>query len=164
MKVFSPGEVAEQLNIKTATLRKYSILLEEAGYKIKRNSQNHRYYTDEDIITLRRIIANKNSDITLEEVINNVVSIHEHNTYINDTHNVVIAHNNEINELKEIIQKQTELIYELTKRLDQQEQRIKERDEKIVNMMNELLEEKKLLIEMQQKKSFFSRIFKREKT
>ncbi|NUJ33000.1 MerR family transcriptional regulator, partial [Pseudoalteromonas sp. 2103] len=71
MKVYSPSEIAELLDIKQATLRKYSIMLEEHGYKISRNSQNHRYYQDEDVITLRRVIDGKNSGVTLEEAIKN---------------------------------------------------------------------------------------------
>src|SRR5699024_9222829 len=111
MEAYSPAEVAQQLKIKPATLRKYSIMLEEQGYKIKRNSQNHRYYTDKDVMTIRRIIKSKKSDITLEEVIHNIITIHEHNAYTNVTKNDVITHdsvtsdvtNKDIEELKEMI-------------------------------------------------------------
>ncbi len=42
--------------------RKYSITLEERGYNIGRNCQNHRYYQDKDIITLHRVVSASKSD------------------------------------------------------------------------------------------------------
>ena len=168
MNVYSPAEVARQLKIRPATLRKYAIMLEEAGYKINRNSQNHRYFTDKDIVTLQRVIAGRNSGITLDESINNVVSIYKHNTYTNDTHNAIESVEQQ-SELMELIHKQNELIQELTKqlderdneimkRLDQQEQRINERDKQLMNTMNKMLESNKRLAEPE-KKGFFSRLF-----
>ena len=118
MKIYGPNEVAELLNIKPATLRKYSIMLEERGYKIERNSQNHRYYQDKDIITLRNIIRGKDSGVTLDESINNIISIDKHNSYTNDINNVVERDNNDIQEIKELVHNQNELIKELTTRLD----------------------------------------------
>ena len=35
MEIYSPDEVAKQLKIKPATLRKYAIMLEKEGYEIK---------------------------------------------------------------------------------------------------------------------------------
>jgi len=42
-------KVAEHLKIKTSTLRKYSILLENYGYVISRDYANNRIYTLEDV-------------------------------------------------------------------------------------------------------------------
>src|SRR5699024_12782168 len=75
MKFYSPNDVSTILQIKPATLRKYSSLLEKYGYKIERNTQNHRYYQDKDIITLRNIVSGSNSGDTLEETIKNVVQL-----------------------------------------------------------------------------------------
>src|SRR5699024_3373295 len=166
MEVYSPAEVAQQLKIKPATLRKYSIMLEEQGYKINRNSQNHRYYTDKDVMTIRRIITSKNSDVTLEEVIHNIVSIHEHNTYTNDTNNDVITHdivtsdvtNKDIEELKEMIllqskqiDLQSEIIANLSNKIDVHQKYIEEQQV-------ELLENKEV---ERNKRSFFKWLFHR---
>lgn len=174
MKVYSPAEVADLLGIKQPTLRKYSIMLEERGYNISRNSQNHRYYTDKDIITLRRIITGKNSGVTLEESINNVVSIDKHSTYPNAINNVDSSNRSDIQddiqELKEIVLKQNELIKVLTDKMDQQQEYIKnslnERDKILMRTMNELLENRKQIAaaqeeEKEKKKGFWSRLFKK---
>lgn len=166
MKIYSPSDIAELLDIKPATLRKYSIMLEEKGYKIHRNSQNHRYYLDKDIITLRRIITGRKSGITLDELINGIVDIEKDNTYTNAINNADNQDNNDIQELKELVHKQTEVIQEFSKRLDEQDKyianSIKERDKALLNAMNELLESKKQIAtaEEEPKKGFFARLFK----
>src|SRR5699024_8456987 len=114
MNVYKPSEVADLLKLKMPTLRKYSIMLEERGYKIERNSQNHRYYQDKDIIMLRRIISNKKGDVTLDEVINNVVQVKKGNSYTNDIDNTDTHNDTDIKGLKEMVHKQNELIRGLT--------------------------------------------------
>lgn len=155
MEIYSPDEVAKQLKIKPATLRKYAIMLEKEGYEINRNSQNHRYYTDKDVMTIRRIITGKNSDITLEDVIHNIVSVHEHNTTTNDIQNDVAPNNSDIDELKQMILEQgkqitaqTEFIKELSQRIDQQQSHIAKQE---ALLLMELEEDKK--------KGFFARLF-----
>lgn len=183
MKVYSPNEISKLLKINPATLRKYSIMLEERGYKIERNSQNHRYYLDKDIITLRRVITGRNNGITLDESVSRVVAMQEdkeqnnqeesllNNTYTNATNNTVIPYESVIQPLEkkidyqsEIIVKQNELIGELIKRLDKQDEYIKERDERLLKTIEEKLEEKKQLEapeeKEEKKKSFFARLFK----
>lgn len=162
MKVYSPEEAAKLLKVKQPTLRKYSIMLEQQGYKIERNSQNHRYYLDKDIITLRRVITGKDSGVTLQEAINNVVNIDKNNTYPNVINNGD-AHNN--SDIMELLQKQNELIKGLTERLDQQqeyiEKRLTERDRLLMDSLNEIRESKKQLAAAaeEEKKGFFARLF-----
>lgn len=155
MEIYSPDEVAKQLEIKPATLRKYAIMLEKEGYSINRNSQNHRYYTDKDVMTIRRVITGKNSDITLEEVIHNVVSVHEHNTTTNDIQNDVTPNNSDIDELKRMILEQgkqitaqTEFIKELSQRIDQQQSHIAKQEALLL-----------MGLEEDKKKGFFARLF-----
>jgi|SRR5690625_4339470 len=162
MNVYKPSEVADLLKLKMPTLRKYSIMLEERGYKIERNSQNHRYYQDKDIIMLRRIISNKKGDVTLDEVINNVVQVKKGNSYTNDIDNTD-THND--SDIKDMLHKQNELIKGLTKRLDEQQtyidQSIKERDRALMQSMNELLDNKKQ-IAAEKKKGFFGKLFNKK--
>lgn len=149
MKVYSPNDIATILQIKPATLRKYSSLLEKYGYEIARNSQRHRYYQDKDIITLRNVIAGTNSGDT--------------------------SNNSEIQELKQMIKEQSDMIYKqneamegLTKRLDEQQEYIKnsieERDRKLMQTMNEMQEAKKQIASDQEEekpKGFWKRLFNR---
>lgn len=174
MKVYSPNEISKLLKINPATLRKYSIMLEERGYKIERNSQNHRYYLDNDIITLRRIITGKNNGITIEKAIHNVINLEGDNAYTNDTNNAVIPYDsvmkrveNKIDNQNEMIHKQNELIGELLTRLDKQDEyinnSIKERDKLLLKAIDERLEAQKQIAsteEKEKKKGFFARLFK----
>ena len=165
MKVYSPSEIADLLNIKIPTLRKYSIMLEERGYKIERNSQNHRYYLDKDIITLRRVITARNSGVTLDEAIKNIVSIEKDNTYTNAINNTDTDNNDDIKELKEIIHKQNELIQTLTEKMDQQQnyinKRLNKHDEMLMKALNESLEAKKQITATEEKRRFFKKIFRK---
>lgn len=165
MKVYSPSDIASLLDINTATLRKYSIMLEERGYNIERNSQNHRYYHDKDIITLRRVITASKSGITLGEAINNIVSIGDDNTYTNVIDNAETPYNNDVKELKEIISKQNELIQRFAGQLDQQQNYINERldkhDELLMKSLRDSLEVKKQIAASEEKRSLFDRFFKR---
>lgn len=166
MKVYSPSEVAKLLELNTATLRKYSIMLEKQGYNIGRNSQKHRYYQDKDIITLRRVITARKSGITLEEAIKNVVKVQEDNTYTNVINNGYEANENVISELKEMIHKQNELIKGLADKLDEQQEyinkRLNERDGALMQAMNEILETKKQLAITHEKQGFFRRLFNKK--
>lgn len=167
MKVYSPSDIAELLNIKLPTLRKYSIMLEERGYNIERNSQNHRYYQDKDVITLRKVITASKSGITLDEAIRNVVSIEQHDTYTNDISNADTPNNSDIKELKELVYNQNELIKSLAVRLDEQQKyidkRLEERDRLLMQTMKETLEAKKQIASTEQqeekKKGFWSKLF-----
>lgn len=166
MKVYSPNEVAKLLELNTATLRKYSIILEKQGYNIGRNSQNHRYYQDKDIITLRRVITARKNGITLEEAIKNVVSMQQDNTYTNIINNGDDPNGNDIKELKEMVHKQNDLIKGLANKLDEQQEyinkRLNERDGALMQAMNEILETKKQLAIMHEKQGFFRRLFNKK--
>lgn len=50
---YSSIEVADHLSIKTSTLRKYSILLENYNYVINRDYANNRIYSEVDIKMLK---------------------------------------------------------------------------------------------------------------
>src|SRR5690606_25044153 len=112
--------------------------------------------------------------VTLEESINNVVSIDKHSTYPNAINNVDSSNRSDIQddiqELKEIVLKQNELIKVLTDKMDQQQEYIKnslnERDKILMRTINELLENRKQIAaaheeEKEKKKGFFARLFEK---
>lgn len=156
MKVYSPNDMAMILQIKPATLRKYSALLEQYGYQIERNSQNHRYYRDKDIIAIRNVIRGADGDVTLEESVQNVVKLQSGSEVTNDTNSGDIANDTAIQELKEMVQT-------LTDKVDQQQEYInnhlKERDRVLINTMNELMDSQKQIATSKEKKGFLARFF-----
>ncbi|GAB4074607.1 DUF3967 domain-containing protein [Barrientosiimonas marina] len=186
MKVYSPADMAVMLQLKPATLRKYSALLEQYGYKIGRNSQGHRYYRDEDIITLRNIISGNNSGVSLEQSVQNVVSMDQDSSMTNDINSDESLNDSDIEELKSMVQeqsdmisKQNELISQLSDRLDKQSEqlsqqqeyintRLEERDQALLQSMEDKLETKKQIAaaeesqEEKPKRGFFSRLFKKD--
>ena len=54
MKYFSAREVSQQIDVKPVTLRAWSKSLEDNGYKIFRDPQAGRMYSETDILALRR--------------------------------------------------------------------------------------------------------------
>lgn len=76
--LYSPGEVAEQLNIQSSTLRKYADVLEKEGYTFIKNERGHRKYRESDVIVFRKVINLKNdTDMTLENATKQIVSWHQ---------------------------------------------------------------------------------------
>jgi len=64
MKVYNVDNACSILKLKAPVLRKYSALLEDAGYTgIERNSSNARFYTDANIRILRELISYKDSGL-----------------------------------------------------------------------------------------------------
>lgn len=67
MAYHSPDEVTKMLKIKESTLRKYARLLEQSGYEIQKNAQGQRFYSDSDVMALRKFMTFKESGgMTLE--------------------------------------------------------------------------------------------------
>lgn len=172
MKVYSPSDIAELLHVKTATLRKYSILLEKSGYEFKKNARKQRYYSDDDVIMLRKLITFKNNGMTLDESVKSVMLWHKGNesevTSItlskSEMDNVTEHNKSDIDELKELVHKQNDMIGELSKRLDQQQEyidkRMNERDQLLLQRLDQSMEEQKKLINSEkEKKGLFDRLF-----
>lgn len=145
MKVYSPADIATQLKIKESTLRKYSLLLEEAGMKFQRNSQNQRWYSDNDVIALRKLVTLKNNgDMTLKECADAVFLWWKGNDIPQPspaTHSVPERHDSDIAELKNMVYKQNELIEALTIQMGKQQDYIKEslerRDRELLQAIRE---------------------------
>lgn len=171
MKVYNPSDISELLNVKESTLRKYSIMLEKAGYEFQKNSRKQRQYSDNDIITLRKLITHKNNGMTLEESVEGVVLWHKggetDNAVAHVTDNAEQRNKSDITELKQLIEKQNEMIGEMSKRLDQQQEyldkRLNERDQLLMQTLNESMETRKMIAaaEEKEKQSIWSKLFKK---
>lgn len=68
MAIYSPADIAKLLKVKEPTVRKYSLLLEEVGYKFKRNVSGQRWYEDKDVVALQKLVTFKhNGDMKLKD-------------------------------------------------------------------------------------------------
>src|SRR5690625_6727270 len=112
MKVYSPSDIASLLKVKESTLRKYSLLLENEGYSLQRNSQNQRWYSDNDVIALRKLVTLKNNgDMNLKECASAVYLWLKGDSV---TQSLTVADNateryaDDITELRELIHKRSE--------------------------------------------------------
>jgi|SRR5699024_4477158 len=76
MKLYSPSDIAGVLDVKVSIVRKYSIMLEKAGYEFQKNSRKQRFYTDDDVIALRKLVTFKDNGMALGESVNGVVLWH----------------------------------------------------------------------------------------
>lgn len=81
MKVYSPSEIAELIDIKESTLRKYCLLLEKSGISFQRNNRGQRWYNDNDVIMLRKFMTLRNNSderyIELKDMIHKQNEQHE---------------------------------------------------------------------------------------
>lgn len=145
MKVYSPSETAELLGIKTATLRKYSLLLEKHNYEIKRNSKRHRYYRDKDVMTLRSVIRGTSNGATLEESIKNVVNLEGHNNESNETNNARVPNTSDMQKIIEIMIKQGDQIAEQNNKIDKQSDYLIKQNELIGNLINRIDQQDKYI-------------------
>src|SRR5699024_3352686 len=176
MKVYSASDITALLDIKDSTLRKYCLMLEDKGYEFQKNNRDHRFFRDDDIITLRKFITLKNNGMSLEESAEGVVLWHKGNeeevtdvtVSQTDTRDVIERYNDDMTEMKDMMRQQNEIINELSAKIDKQqeyiEQSIKKRDEQLVLAINEMQESKKEIAaerKNKQKKDVWSRLLKK---
>lgn len=70
------SDVATKLDIAKDTLRAYSLELERAGYRFKRNNRNQRDYSDYDISILNAFLTlSKTHGLTLKDAASKVSSV-----------------------------------------------------------------------------------------
>ncbi|MDA2067953.1 DUF3967 domain-containing protein [Bacillus cereus] len=154
--LYSPGDVAEQLDIQSSTLRKYADVLEKEGYTFIKNERGHRKYRESDVMVFRKVINLKNdTDMTLENATKQIVSWHqgievlplerhEIERYEEPDFNATTLQTMLQNQ-NEIIEKQNELLQELNKRLVEQDQRFKERESELLNAIQTIRESHTLI-------------------
>lgn len=154
--LYSPGEVAEQLNIQSSTLRKYADVLEKEGYTFIKNERGHRKYRESDVMVFRKVINLKNdTDMTLENATKQIVSWHQGVEVLPlERHEVERYEEPDFNattlqimlqDQNEFIEKQNELLQELNKRLVEQDQRFKERESELLNAIQTIRESQTLI-------------------
>ena len=162
------GDVCTLLSIKESTLRKYALILQDAGYHFHTNSKGQRGYFDKDVTVLRRFLEiKKTPDMTLEQSANAVLSwVEQSNMSVRviEKDEEKERYNDDIKDLKELVTKQNGLIKDLINRMDQQQKYIDDslnrRDERLMKTIEESMETKKLLATAEnERKSFWNRLF-----
>lgn len=154
--LYSPGEVAEQLNIQSSTLRKYADVLEKEGYTFIKNERGHRKYRESDVIIFRKVINRKNdTDMTLENATKQIVSWYQ-GVEVLPLERLEIERYEEpdfnatplqtmIQEQQEVIKKQNYLLQELNKRLVKQDQRFAQRESELLSAIKSIQDSQKLI-------------------
>ncbi|MBM7581089.1 MerR family transcriptional regulator [Jeotgalibacillus terrae] len=162
---YSPSDAAAQLKIKPPTIRKYSLMMEEAGYTFHRDETGKRYYRDKDVMMIRKIITGKNNapDLTLKQLVHSVVGATKNTDitvsdtkedqgaqrYIDDMITLIKKQNSElvqVGEVKTLLETQNNQIGEIVELLKQQQEEINQLNEKI----------------NQKQEGFFSNFFKKK--
>lgn len=150
------SETASILDIKTSTLRKYTLQLEKAGYSFYRSERNHRAYTPDDVTILQRFMDLKNNrDMTVERSANALVASLKENSVatIKEGEKGVMTYD----QLQDLLERQEDFNKALLERLDKQQEYIEKRlDEQSQRIMNELENVKEAKrIEHEEKKPWF---------
>ncbi|MFF2343946.1 MULTISPECIES: DUF3967 domain-containing protein [Bacillus] len=166
------SEVAKNLGIGSSTLRKYCLALEEVGYPFERGSNNSRIFYHKDVATIERLVTAMNKkNVTLEQAINlAMTSVTENKiaTVVTDS----VADTEHIKALTERIERLEQLNLELIQRLDQQSKLLQEtdaqriiredqRDIQLMQVLREIQDSKRLIAASEQKKSLWSRLFRK---
>lgn len=136
---YSSKDVAKRLSVEPVTIRKYSQMLEEQGYSFKKDNNNWRQYSEEDIVFLEYICNMRDMGKSLDESVQHVASLYRLNLSIAkpDT-----ALQEPKEQLMNFIQNQQEFNQKILERLDAQEQRQAERDRNLMLALRETQEAK----------------------
>lgn len=174
--IYTSSDMATLLKIQESTLRKYCIMLEEAGYKFHKNELGHRGFLNNDVIALKRFLEiKKHPDMTLKQACNAVtVWVKENSVTDRDTTNITKndehhdSYNTLLHQFKDFQEQQMQFNQELLNQLKQQQEFIetslKARDQKLTEALRETLETKKMIAaateqQQQKKPSFWERLF-----
>ncbi|MBM7543269.1 MerR family transcriptional regulator [Amphibacillus cookii] len=150
---YATKEVAERLDIKTVTVRKYTQELEDKGYKFEKNESNWRIFHADDLQALAYLQVLRNQGKSVSESAEKVAELQQSNlSYrINDT---AIQTGDTKNDMEKYIERQEEFNKALIDRLDKQQkyidQRLEERDQNLMKFMNDMQEQRKLEVQQQE--------------
>ncbi|PGZ09755.1 DNA-binding protein [Bacillus cereus] len=154
--LYGPGDVAEQLGIRSSTLRKYADVLEKEGYTFIKNERGHRKYRESDVMVFRKVISLKSdTDMTLENATKQIVSWHQGVEVLPlERHEIERYEEPDFNattlqtmlqDQNEVIEKQNELLQELNKRLVEQDQRFAQRESELLSAIQTIQESQTLI-------------------
>ncbi|AQU77210.1 DUF3967 domain-containing protein [Priestia megaterium] len=162
-KVYTAREAATLLAIQNTTVRKYSQLLEKAGYHIHKNELGHRGFFDKDIMVLRKIRELiKHPDMSLDQAINAVIStVGEDSVSDRDTEELVTYQGTQqyeqlLKQFEDFKEEQMKFNQELLKQIQQRDEyiskKLENRDRELLEAVKGMQETQKLIAASEEKK------------
>ncbi|MFD1464933.1 hypothetical protein ACFQ4L_02350 [Lapidilactobacillus mulanensis] len=127
---YTPSQLAEKLHISVPTLRKYSLLIEEAAndpHYFPRNHQNVRAYSEQNLTDIQNLVEySKEHNLTLQKAAVKIFSDHKPSSTTNldpQTDQVPVPELvDQMNQLQGVLSKVQAQIGQLFARIDQLEQ------------------------------------------
>ncbi len=181
MNAITPSQASKKLEIQPSTLRKYSLLLQENGVQFERNANDSRIYTNEDVVTLQKMITLIKTDgVSVKDAAFAASRLHigeSDGVTSNVTDNAMERHNDdmtlalvaEIKGLKDKIDEQQQTIEGFRQSQEQRDAYFVEILEDLNGQIKQLNEQQALpepepepqnIVPVEEpKKGFFSRIF-----
>lgn len=155
--VYNSSDVASLLKIQDSTLRKYALMLEEAGYKFHKNEHGQRGFFEKDVITLKKLIQiKKRPDMTLKQACNALMTtVNSESVSVSATSDITLQNRDNIiaefqeivsNEIKKALHDQQEfnqkLLHEFRKQIEQINRLVDivSQDQKLFNQSKEVLD------------------------
>jgi DNA-binding transcriptional MerR regulator len=166
---YSVKQVAQQIGVKPVTLRAWCQALEQAGYKIMRDEQGNRLYTERDISALRQLseYVNKNIEwdqatkLIIDEFSEQLLSVantqEPHNPESNKFVRTIQEMNETLQQMREAMQRQHDVNQAIINRLDERDRYIEDLD-RIIQEMNKTLQQMREA--MQQQREFNQELIK----
>lgn len=156
-KAYWTHEIASMLKVSDSTLRKWCIALEKQGYEFIKGKNKSRAFLVRDknaFLYFKRLVQVEGR--TIEEASKQVYREYFENnrtTPIRATESLVQgAFEEELESIEKRLAQQEELNRQILERLIEQERRQEERDKNLMMTLNQILETKKELAAVKQKK------------
>lgn len=108
-------EIASAIGLSASTVKKYYLLIEEQGYRFKRNNQGQLIFSEQDFEMFKRIVHLKNEPgMSVQKAVEQVVTSITAMTVYKEKEDSVItgmsALMKELNDIKEFMEKQNRYI------------------------------------------------------
>lgn len=162
---YSPKELTAMMDISDSTLRKWCLALEEHRYYFSRTDNKKRVFTDRDVVVLKQLqnliqiqhLSHQNAAMIVANRYREDASEHPNSENsvpaIRSDSEIITKLNSELDTLKEQQEQLITLNKQLIQRLDEREKYIDERlnqqQEALLESINELKQDKKILLEHQ---------------
>lgn len=165
-----PKDMANILNIKPVTVRKYSEILERAGYVITRSESGRRQYTQKDatvFVQMKELC--ERSGMTIEAAANYVVAhdMKENGTIatleISPPEQSVIQYEERYNEIKQFMMSLEEQNRNQEHELDRLHQRMDEQNSNLTVLLREVLETRRMLASAEEERRNAWKFWRRKK-
>lgn len=175
---YTASEVADLLQVSGSTLRKWCIALENEGYNFVRGNNDQRFFTDQNIIVLKRLKhLIQDRKITVSDSVKTVISMIDTESRTAGVRDeqpsgeqdlTAFVERSEYREIIERLDKQEQFNRLLLEKLEEQQRYIdnslNRRDEQLMLAIRQSMETQKQLaiaetIEKEQSKSWWKRLF-----